>query len=1157
MRNCVPIGERPLASAWLCGTDASDWGTGQLLWKDGQRGEVTLAFGPAEKRRPINWRELLGILRTVEEFGNECSGLTLLVETDSTAAMGAAQKGASTAEDSQELLRRLLEVCERWNITLRMVHTPGLMLHRPDQISRGDPVEEPRVRLCERSFNTISKIYGPFSEACGPERRYMGKVPQEAKGVTKIWMHSTHTTVGSALRLLGERLAEADGEFVTGVVMVPHDEAARWWQLQKYFRVVGRWDSGSTHLQMNQLGSWVQVVSKRPTLLLAFPRMAGGGVAPVYMGSVPGELNGLAKAEHQDGDHWYRMLLRGSMVYRRGSSGQRGELFFVWADFDAAAMDQKLLPTGEPVVQGAELLLQTRRKKSPKGAKEYRLDRRGPPSGSFSGGKATPWSVPGSELWVVDCLVEMKGESRYLSKPPGGRSGAADLERLVFLFDYEQAEAEMERRLQSMQRWNEPVVTAPESREATNAQKLGAAQLIEMQAEADALGLGVSAETALVQGRKAAAEAATLRTRPQSAVCLRPKNVQQPAPVRQQWHLNRYTDSICISCERRIPWGARMVSAGWGFACSSGCEQAYALNDNQVRMSEMRARVAERVSGAESLKRATLFAHRLSDDRLDLVLTCMEGRCTGASEARSLCIRGCGRGVHMVQCCMLSTGFKALGKVICAVCRAEAMVGIGCASEVNVMKQCVKAMLVEMSSGADSTAVGYAEFVRLEREWAITVVGQDCDPHKVRLPHTNAESFYNFVIWLATDAGRARSLVSLMRSAGAYMTKLEYTDWTKTARIKALVKELGLKSGVEKEPATQVSRLILRRMVAVTIKQACSQRLSSLSEGAKRMEIYFVAVALFTMCLEVVGGTRIGETTGARHGLLANDVCIQRKLEGEGSELGETVECHLEDSKTFSRYVVFAGKTRGDAQLECADYLRRLWAAGAVEVQRSVEGGFEVYRPDYWVVQVSLLDMPKDIYKEFVWSLPYACEAVAEQAPASVKYAKSKRAAQSVGEHERFVNIAGGTRFGLEVQSALAWMVSKGWQRFANVAKGPLIRASNGYSLTHMPLSTAAADAHLVGAMRAAHKQLTEEGCIDPELSAMKDRGVKLVQHSFRRKADEVAMNTRHLSLATDDDINFMFGWRLRELNEDMQKWYAGLNRVSRLVRLTRVTLWL
>jgi hypothetical protein len=66
-RSLTPFEVTPVAAeAVLAGTDASNWGTGQVLWLDGAREEAVLAFTHAERRRPINWRELLGIVRVCE-----------------------------------------------------------------------------------------------------------------------------------------------------------------------------------------------------------------------------------------------------------------------------------------------------------------------------------------------------------------------------------------------------------------------------------------------------------------------------------------------------------------------------------------------------------------------------------------------------------------------------------------------------------------------------------------------------------------------------------------------------------------------------------------------------------------------------------------------------------------------------------------------------------------------------------------------------------------------------------------------------------------------------------------------------------------------------------------------------------------------------------
>ena len=81
-----------------------------------------------------------------------------MIETDNMAAMGAASKLSSKSEDMQELVRRLLELAEQFEITIRLTHTPGVKLDRPDQTSRGDPAEEPRAREHERPLRLHRQV---------------------------------------------------------------------------------------------------------------------------------------------------------------------------------------------------------------------------------------------------------------------------------------------------------------------------------------------------------------------------------------------------------------------------------------------------------------------------------------------------------------------------------------------------------------------------------------------------------------------------------------------------------------------------------------------------------------------------------------------------------------------------------------------------------------------------------------------------------------------------------------------------------------------------------------------------------------------------------------------------------------------------------------
>ena len=60
--NCRHIRPTPLGTAAIAGTDASGYACGELVWIDGQREEMVLRFTRAERRRHINYRELMGVV---------------------------------------------------------------------------------------------------------------------------------------------------------------------------------------------------------------------------------------------------------------------------------------------------------------------------------------------------------------------------------------------------------------------------------------------------------------------------------------------------------------------------------------------------------------------------------------------------------------------------------------------------------------------------------------------------------------------------------------------------------------------------------------------------------------------------------------------------------------------------------------------------------------------------------------------------------------------------------------------------------------------------------------------------------------------------------------------------------------------------------------
>ena len=93
-------------------------------------------------------------------------------------------------------------------------------------------------------------------------------------------------------------------------------------------------------------------------------------------------------------------------------------------------------------------------------------------------------------------------------------------------------------------------------------------------------------------------------------------------------------------------------------------------------------------------------------------------------------------------------------------------------------------MLIELTSGAEATGASYAEFKRLESEFALSL---GVLLEEMVLPSDDAEVFKLFLIWFVTTRQRALSLESVWRAAGAVMERTRGTggNLTRRADVKA------------------------------------------------------------------------------------------------------------------------------------------------------------------------------------------------------------------------------------------------------------------------------------------------------------------------------------------------------------------------------------
>ena len=147
-------------------------------------------------------------------------------------------------------------------------------MHRPDQTSRGNPIEEPRQRLTRQEFAGIEAVSGPYSEFLGTEREH-AVASADCDGKARLWAHPSMATVGTTLRLVLDRARSQGAGNVEATILVPEDTTAGWWSMTKHFAVVGSLESGG-QIEENRLGSWVATTRKRRVLILRYPRTAGG-----------------------------------------------------------------------------------------------------------------------------------------------------------------------------------------------------------------------------------------------------------------------------------------------------------------------------------------------------------------------------------------------------------------------------------------------------------------------------------------------------------------------------------------------------------------------------------------------------------------------------------------------------------------------------------------------------------------------------------------------------------------------------------------------------------------------------------------------------------------------------------------------------------------
>ena len=498
----------------------------------------------------------------------------------------------------------------------------------------------------------------------------------------------------------------------------------------------------------------------------------------------------------------------------------------------------------------------------------------------------------------------------------------------------------------------------------------------------------------------------------------------------------------------------------------------------------------------------------------------------------------------MATCAQMGKGFAALGNFTCAECRLKKVLMPGVTPTPQERNMVEKTMVLEMGQGAESSAAGFAEYTRLEREFSLGLgkfMSTEDEGQRFVLPRHHPEAYKNFLSWLALERERAKSLETIQRTAGAFFAKLELQPMTTLPAVKAHFNDLVKKVGITHDPATTATARMLKYIVCT----GTAKRFSNLFLRSREN--------IQVIC-EGVGGCRIGEVCGGGdvHGLLANNTAILEDLAVGGDPSRRVVvEMKLEHSKTgYSRYLTMAGTT-STSQIEVANALRTYWREAGMFTETEVVAGVKVTRPDFYVARVSLLGMEAgcEQFEKLVWFLETTINPSASSTARSTIVDAKRRLAAQDGPHKKYINVAMGRRRDQNLQRIATQLSELGFQ--VTVVAGPLLLGTTGGKypkVKTMPLATSSAFAPTKELLTAAWEFATSDPQDpDPDLELGMGEIPKWTTHSLRRLADTTARRYREQSGVTADEIDIYFGWNERVLLKAMQYHYATMSIRERM----------
>ena len=1118
--NCRLEKEKREVVGIVSGSDASDWGAGSLAWIDGEREEIQFKFTKSEKKRPINWRELLGRLQILEHWEDrmheEAVEVVLLCETDNMTSHMNTVKGRGKQKEMRESQLRIEESAARAGLTLVSTHTPGKLLDRPDRTSRGDVVCEPRQRLRAQIFGQIEAEFGPFTEFLGSERRHatMSRNLGEGREQSSVlFLHPTFQTVGSAMRMVIERRTEGDLS-MRAIMVVPFDKEAMWSCMLKHFNVVRTLESSAAgHLGDGLIeeitwSGWTPRTTSRNSLLISFPRVVGHDVRPVVMVLDSGEkapdkyitINP-KDAGVEGGIEAHAPISKGSMLYAESTKvGRCGMLVIVVEDYS---------PEFEGAISCACLKLVLRGGSNEKRSNKFE-------TGSYSmekkGGKSVPWPCSAEELWDVSSMI--------LSNEQIGREW---WEQRVEM-DWMAAEAKIAS-------FKSEVLDEEDGDDVHAEIKVFDVDWRKDRTTKGDMSIGITMDNGMESYVDPSGEDGAWRDYERSDVMTDEKS-KRVGP-------SSYSGARCVICKNTICLGSPSVFVA-SRPAHAACAEATSIEQigeafEVIKIKEKGEKVQEVKPASEQMtvmesKRGSLWRDKMGHPRLEATLVCMHQKC-GKVGPKVMCV-ACGKtGIHPA-CVDISTGHAKLGNYKCTICRLR-MVGMSLGkAKKEMVLQFTRTSLLLLTAGASATGANMAEVVRIEREFMMTHF-EESEVGSVAMPRHSPEMFAAMLGWIGENK-KVADINGFMRNFSGALSKWELEDFTSKGEIKRMVKEVEKMRDHQPMPQTITTMTVYREMFHVVLPTKFHGLLLQRWQAM--------------MVLEAPGGLRVGEVTGEVHGLLANDVQFLRDTETKEV----FVDVKVVDSKTgMPRFLSMVGVTT-TSRIGVASSLMGYLKAAKVALRSRREGQYDVLTPDYHVLRVSLFSISRRELSA-IDSMAGSSKVrdVRDRAAYIVKDATTRAEGKGI-EEKKFVNVWGGAREAPEFGTLWNKLKQAGVDP-ARITKtpGPLIRKTEarGAVLTHMCLDPGGTSKQVGIMLDQAYRSNESKGIIDRDLD-LAGRDLPFWRnHANRRLTAFVAMEAFKKggpSAPNRVDIDLYMGWSLKVHKRSQAIHYSGEGRVDR-----------